>query len=221
MTVQLSTLPVARLCFRPQLAPEQIRAAYRDFTRPHPRYKVFRHKSMGMALIDLARFDSPLAYLDSIRTRGYGAPQGEKARLRGYHWREIERAAYIEEIRRLTMPEEERQVWPAEAASATKAPAIGEAEHFRSYGTFDPDGRLVAYCRVGVFGNFASAEQLAGYKNRDGVLYLMLTEIICALIADGEVDYFMYDSFLGVRSGLRKFKRKLGFAPYRVRYALA
>jgi hypothetical protein len=30
----------------------------------------------------------------------------------------------------------------------------------------------------------------------------------------------MYDTYLGALPGLREFKRKLGFQPYRIRYAL-
>jgi hypothetical protein len=51
-------------------------------------------------------------------------------------------------------------------------------------------------------------------------MYLLLLEIICQCIGEGDLDYFMYDSFFGVRPGLRSFKRRLGFPPYRVRYSL-
>jgi hypothetical protein len=67
----------------------------------------------------------------------------------------------------------------------------------------------------------ASADELVAYKNRDGVMYLMLTGIVCQLIEESGIDYFMYDSFLDAKAGQRKFKRRLGFRPYRVRYDLA
>jgi hypothetical protein len=51
-------------------------------------------------------------------------------------------------------------------------------------------------------------------------MYLLLIEIICKLIEDSQVQYFMYDTFLGAREGLRNFKRRLGFQPYHVRYFL-
>jgi hypothetical protein len=51
-------------------------------------------------------------------------------------------------------------------------------------------------------------------------MYLLLLEIICRLIEEREVDYFMYDTFLGAQPGLRDFKRRVGFRPYRARYEL-
>jgi hypothetical protein len=94
-------------------------------------------------------------------------------------------------------------------------------ERSRCYGAFNAGGQLVAYCNIGLYGNFASAEELVGYKNRDGMMYLMLAEIVCRLIEEDGIDYFMCDSFFDAKAGHRKFKRRLGFRPYRVRYALA
>ncbi|MFL6672679.1 MAG: hypothetical protein ACJ8LG_05220 [Massilia sp.] len=219
LSIQLSTLPVARLCFRPQANPEPIRAAYKHFTGPHPKYKVFRNKSMGMALLDLSRFGNSFAYLEAVGERGYAGPQGRKAKLRGYRVREIDRLAHLDEIAHINQSPEQRQGRPLSHASPLLA--LGDPRHLRCYGTFNQHGRLVAYCHVGFFGNFATAEELAGYKNRDGVMYLMLTEIICQLIEEGKLEYFMYDAFLGARAGARKFKRRLGFQAYRVRYMLA
>ena len=62
---------------------------------------------------------------------------------------------------------------------------------------------------------------MLGYYNRDGVMYFLLKEIVCSLIEEGQVDYLMYDMLLGGRAGLREFKRRAGFAPYRVHYELA
>jgi hypothetical protein len=70
------------------------------------------------------------------------------------------------------------------------------------------------------YGNFAATDQLMGYKSQDGIMYLLLLTIICRLIEEREVDYFMYDTFLGAQPGLRDFKRRVGFRPYRARYEL-
>lgn len=45
-------------------------------------------------------------------------------------------------------------------------------------------------------------------------------EIICSLFHKPPLDFFMYDTFLGARPGLRSFKRRIGFQPYRVSYAI-
>ena len=92
--------------------------------------------------------------------------------------------------------------------------------NFRYFGVINQTGVLVAYCNVATYGNFAATDRLLGYKNNDGTMYLLLVEIICRLIDDSQVQYFMYDTFLGAQDGLRNFKRRLGFQPYRIRYSL-
>jgi hypothetical protein len=213
LSLQLSSLPVARLTFRAHSQPDRTRAAYEHFTRPHPKYRLFRNKSMGMALIDLTGFTSPSAYLEAACEDVRGGSQSRKAESRGYALREIDRERCREDIARINAAAEERQ-------PRTVFDPFDGHEKCRCFGAFDADGRLVAYCNVGLYGNFASADELAAYKNRDGVLYLMLTGIVCQMIEEGGIDYFMYDSFLEAKAGQRKFKRRLGFRPYRVRYDL-
>lgn len=221
LAVELATLPVARLCFRLHLNPEHIRATYNNFTRPHPRYKVFGNKSLGIALIDLTSYPTRADYLATVRHRGYAGPQGRKARSRGYGLRQINRNDYVDDIHAINTSSEVRQGRPMDSAYLEKKLRYDEQSHFKCYGAFNAVGKLVAYCNIGFFGNFAATDQLLGYKNGDGVMYLLLQEIICQLIDDGELEYFMYDTFVGAQPGLRDFKRRVGFRPYRVRYALA
>jgi hypothetical protein len=214
LSLHLSTLPVARLTFHAHSQPDRARAAYEHFTRPHRKYKLFRNKSMGMALIHLSSFGSRSAYLEVMSENGRASPQSRKAEERGYLLRQIDRASHLADIEQMNVASRQRQ-------PSTLTDPYGASERCRCYGAFDAGGRLVAYCNVGLYGNFASADELAAYKNRDGVLYLMLTGIVCELIEERGVDYFMYDSFFGAKAGQRKFKRRLGFRPYRVRYELA
>ena len=92
--------------------------------------------------------------------------------------------------------------------------------YYECYGTFDSEGRLAAYCCFGRYGNFAATDKLMGYKNQDGAMYLLLLKIICQLIKDRSLHYFMYDTYLGAKPGLQDFKRRLGFRPYRAKYLL-
>jgi hypothetical protein len=220
LLLELASLPAARLSFHLHLNPDQVRAAYRNFTRPHPKYKVFRNKSLGIALIDLTSFDGTAEYLATVRQRGYAGPQGRKAKSRGYCLREIDRNDYVDEIHAINTSSDMRQGRPMDSCYLEKKLRYEQQPHCKCYGAFNADKRLVAYCNVCIFGNFAATDQLLGYKNGDGVMYLLLMEIICELIDDGRLDYFMYDTFLGAQPGLRDFKRRIGFRPYRVRYAL-
>lgn len=78
----------------------------------------------------------------------------------------------------------------------------------------------MGYCCFSIFGNFAATDRLLGIKTTDGIMYLLLLEIICKLIDKSQLDFFMYDTFLGAQPGLHSFKRRIGFQPYRVSYAI-
>ena len=221
LAVQLARLPVARLRFEESLHPEDIRSAHADFTRPHPRFKVFRNKTMGIALIDLAAFAGKAsAYLETVRRTGYAGPQSRKAAARGYRLRPIDRNDHVDEIHAINTSCGERQGRPMDASYLVKKIRYDNLPHYACYGVFDRHGRLAAYCSVVRYGNFVSTDQLMGYKNNDGIMYLLLSTIACRLIEERDVDYFMYDTFLGAQQGLRDFKRRNGFSPYRVRYEL-
>jgi len=219
LAVELACLPLAQLCFERHLNPPAILAAYANFTRPHPRYKVFRNKAMGIALVDIAGFGNAASYLDTVRQRGHAGPQSRKALARGYRLRRIDRNAHLDELHAIHTSCAERQGHPIDDAYL-RMRHYPKQPHCACYGAFDAGGRLAAYCNVARFGNFVATDQLMGYKNGDGAMYLLLAHIICALIEERQVAWFMYDSYLGVQPGLRDFKRRLGFHPYRVRYSL-
>lgn len=222
LIVQLARLPVARLRFEQRRNPEGIRHAHALFTRPHPRYKVFRNKTMGIALIDLTRFGGhPGGYLHSVRRDGHAGPQSRKAAARGYELRRIDRNEHIDEIHAIHTSCAQRQGRPMAPHYRIRKDVYDDAPHLECYGVFDARGRLSAYCSIGRYGNFVATDQLMGYKNQDGIMYLLLLKIICRLIEERDVDYFMYDTFLGAQPGLRDFKRRVGFSPYRARYELA
>jgi hypothetical protein len=221
VVAQLACLPVARLRFEQALHPEGIRRAHAIFTQRHPRLKLFRNKTMGIALIDLAAFGGETGnYLDTVRRKDYAGAKSRKAAARGYWLRPIDRNDHIDEIHAIHTSCEERQGRPMDSAYLVKKTHYDNLPHGVCYGVFDPQGRLAAYCSTLRYGNFVSTDQLMGYKNKDGVMYFLLLTIICRLIEERVVDYFMYDTFLGAQPGLRDFKRRIGFRPYRARYEL-
>lgn len=216
----LVRLPTARLSFHTRLDPEHIRATYAGFTRPHPRYKLFPAKALGAALVHLGAFASPEDYLRSVRQRGHAGAQSRKAQARGYRLDEIDRNRHADEIHAINTSLARRQGRPMDRHYLDKQTRYVDRPHYRYFGVFDAHGCLSAYCDLGYFGNFALADRLLGYHNQDGAMYLLLKEIICALIAERRVEYLMYDTFFGASPGLREFKRRNGFRPYRVRYRL-
>lgn len=213
-------LPTAELQFLSAISPHHVVPTYRSFTARHPRFILFRRKTIGAALLDTVPFATAGDYLATItRTRLAGAV-ARRARKRGYHLVEIDRNQFIDDIHSINSSMKIRQGRPMAASYATRPTHYTDLEHYRYYGVLDANGKLAAYCEVGLYGNFALFSRLLGYRNNDGIMHLMLTEIISQLIDEKVVRFIMYDMFFGASEGLRHFKTMLGFRPYRVRYRL-
>jgi hypothetical protein len=220
LCIDVARLPHAHLHFDRRLEPVHVAATHANFTRRHPRYRLIRNKTIGMALVDLSNFKTDNDYLDTVRKKDHAAYHGRRARARGYTVCEIDRNYFVEDIHAINTSQPVRQGRPMDAQYLHKAEHFEDRPHFRYFGVRDGSGRLAAYCNLGVFGNFAATDQLLGRKNGDGVMYLLLMEIICRLIEEKRIDYLMYDSFLGAQPGLRSFKQRVGFRPFRVHYTI-
>jgi hypothetical protein len=217
---QLLRLPVASLHFDSSIDPDDIPKTYRYYTRPHPRYKIIGNKTMGAALVDLGRYADTPAYLDDIGGRNRGAWHARRARSRGYLCTEIERNEHIDAIHAINTSLEQRQGRPMDEKYRDKVSRFERQPHFSYYGVMNAEGRLVAYANIGRYGNFSAFSQLIGIRNNDGIMHLMMVDIITRLLEQKQVRYVMYDTFFGALPGLQQFKRVLGFQPYRVKYRL-
>ncbi|MGZ5178458.1 MAG: hypothetical protein ACXWCW_30400 [Burkholderiales bacterium] len=217
---QIMQLPVAHLRFESQLEPTDVPEQYRYFTKPHPRYRIIRNKTIGAALIDLDRYQGVPDYFDHIQGKNRGAHHAKRARGRGYVCREIDRNAHVDEIHSINTSLDIRQGRPMDDNYLEKVTHYEPLAHYHYYGVLNQEGRLVAYANIGRFGNFSSLDRLMGLRNNDGIMHLLLVEIASRLIEQKRVRYMMYDTFFGAQPGLQQFKRCLGFEPYRAKYSL-
>jgi hypothetical protein len=217
---ELLQMPVARLHFDSRIDPEDIPRTYRYYTRRHPRYKIIGNKTMGAALIDLGGFEGPPGYLDHIQGKNRGAWHAKRARSRGYACTEIERNEHIDAIHAINTSLEERQGRPMDQKYREKVTRFEHQPHFDYYGVLNPEGQLGAYANIGHYGNFSAFSQLIGIRNNDGIMHLLMVDIVTRLLEQKRVRYVMYDTSFGAQPGLQQFKRILGYQPYRVKYSL-
>lgn len=217
---QILQLPVAHLRFDSRIDPDDVPATYRMFTQPHPRYRIIGSKTLGAALIDLDRFEHPTRYLDQIQGKNRGAYHAKRARARGYVFREIDRNARADEIHTINTSLDTRQGRAMDRKYLEKVTHYDSLGHYNYYGILNAEGALVAYANIGRLGNFSALSQLIGLRNNDGIMHLLLVEIVTRLIEQKSVRYVMYDTFFGAQPGLQQFKRILGFEPYRAKYSL-
>lgn len=218
--LQIIKLPVATLSFSQDIDPKNIRETYRYYTKRHPRYKIIRHKTLGAALIDLEYINTLEKYLALINGRNGGASYAKRARARGYIFSEIDRNQHIDAIHHINTSSTSRQGRPMDSNYQQRIRHFDSLDHFQYFGVISNKGELVAYANVGIFGNFCGFSQLIGLRNNDGIMHLLLIEIVSMLIDKKQVRYVMYDTFFGALPGLRQFKTMLGFRPYRAKYVL-
>ena len=216
----LIRLPVAPLRFNASLEPDHVPQVYAHFTRRHPRYKIIRSKTMGAALINVGELNTRQKYLDDIKGKNNGAYHAARARKRGYVCKEIDRNAYVDDIHDINISQGSRQGRPMDKAYTEKRERFDVLSNFQYYGVLNPAGKLVAYATFGIYGNFGAFSQLMGHRNNDGIMHLLLVEVVCRQIDDGKLQYIMYDTYFGAQPGLRQFKTILGFRPYRAKYSL-
>ena len=216
----LIRLPKAHLEFQLAMDPDNAPRIFKHFTKRHPRYLVIRNKTLGVALVDLRRFKAGAEYLQTVKGRNAPEHQARRARSRGYRVVEIDRNDYVDDIHSINTSVDVRQGKPMSGDYITKQTHYIAEPNYRYFGTLDSSGRLVAYGEIGMWGNFAAFNRVIGIRNNDGIMHLMVTEIICQFIEDGRFQYLMYDTYFGASPGLQMFKSAIGFAPYRARYSI-
>lgn len=222
---EIRTLPKVRINLK--CDSDTCRELYGVFTKRHSRYLVIPNKAIGVALVDLNKFPNSTTYLDSLSEKNtaqsrYDSAAGESRRClrKGYRFEEIDRNRFIEDIHEINTSLEERQGREMGEAYREKKEHYPVQENQRYFGVLKGD-KLVAYVWVTVCGECATTHRVLGHGDhlKAGVMYLLITRVISLLLDEcKEVKYFMYDTFFGASEGLRFFKKRLGFRPYRVQW---
>lgn len=221
LLTSIARLPVARLEFRRELNPDHIQKVYGIYTKRHPRYKVIRNKSLGAALVHLRRYRSRNDYIDTLKGgRNSADAHARKAKAKGYRLAEIDRNEFVDDIHAVNTSTDIRQGQPMDAHYLEKQTHYVDERNFKYYGVLNAAGKLMAYSELGFYGNFASFNRVIGVRNNDGLMHMMVAEIICQLIEEKDFHYLMYDTYFGASPGLKKFKTMMGFQPYRAKYSI-
>ena len=198
------------------------RSVFEAFVRLHPRYRVIQSKRYGVALTPV-----PEAFEQYLAGRQRQALRTNRKRAldHGFTFSPIDPLARLDEILAINRSSEERQGRPMPASylelDALRR-SLGAAP--RVFGVLDREGRLRAYLDLLVCGEVAILSRLLGHADvlEEGVMYLLVSEGIREATelraAAGSPAWVMYDTWFGARPGLRYFKERLGFAPYRVRW---
>jgi hypothetical protein len=192
----------------------EARKTYFKFKSWHPRFKFFKAKSIGVAVIDLFEYKDGDDYLQSINGKNSAFYYARKSAKRGYVIIQIDRNYYKKEIALIELSMPVRQGKALTDGYGDSEKNYCNNRHYQYWGVLLGD-KLVAYCDVGFYGNFALISKLMGHADHlnNGVMYHLLTHIVVNLINQKKHKYIVYDMWYGALPGLRMFKAKLGFKP--------
>jgi hypothetical protein len=198
------------------------KSTYEYFMKPH-RLKLFKNKTLGVALIDLDLYTNFDAYYKSINGKNSSAYYSRKALKRAYEFVEIDRNKYVDDIYDINTSSEIRQGQKMSSGYLKKIERYHDEKNSRYFGVVDCQGILVSYCNIGFYGEFSLVVQLLGHKKHlnNGIMYLMMIELNKLIFREYKEKgcrYIMYDTFFGASGGLKKFKEKLGYQSYRVKW---
>jgi hypothetical protein len=196
--------------------------AFASFTSRHRRFPVIQRKRWGVALLAVPeQLDKYLAGKARKAVR-----RNRRCAIRlGYTFGRIDPLAEIEQIRAINESLDIRQGRPMDPSELNLAALHAYFSHStETFGIRDAEGHLVAYLDLMMCGEVAIVSRLLGHGDAldNGIMDLLLSETVRELAGvrriGGAVQWLMYDMWFGATPGLRFFKNRLGFAPYRVRW---
>lgn len=196
--------------------------AYQSFSKPHRLIPFFSAKEFGAALFRLP--NSSGEYLVGKQFE-YARRKRRKAINSGFSFKPFAATERIEQILQINRSAPERQ-HRAIPDSYTDEVQVGEFCQYvqNLYGVFSQDGDLVAYSYAPVLGDIFLFSRILGHANYLdlGTMYLLVSGVTYHMIENrlprGNPEWAMYDMFWGASPGLRFFKERLGFRPYRVHW---
>lgn len=198
------------------------RRIYERMVSRHPKFPIFRLKTVGVALIELPETVEEYVAGDKrrlVRNRG------NKALKAGYSFSRMDPAASLDDVLAVNLSNVKRQggelprryTDPAEVAAWSRQ----EGDFFC---VRDKERKVVAYIHGVDLGEVYSLDTVIGHFDylQDGVVWLLIRETVKECIArrrnGSSLRYVMYDMYLGALEGLRFFKQQMGFLPYRVKW---
>lgn len=201
------------------------RELYGHFRKPHPRYWIIRNKVWGVALQTVA---PTFAGFLRGKERNCLRTNRNKAIRAGFQLKPFDPMERLDQILEINSSSRIRQdrVMRSDYLDPAALHNFFSQKRNQCYGVFDPDGVLRAYCYAPVFGELCIFGRLLGHADfiEHGIMFLLLSETIREMIElrqrAGQPRWIMYDTFFGASDGLRYFKERMGFAPYRVRWQL-
>lgn len=198
------------------------KSTFNNFTKPHPKYKFIQNKRWGVGLLQL-----PDIFGDYLKGKDKQALRTNRRRSieLGFSFEKFDPREYLDEVLAINTSMQVRQGDPMTPDYLNiEGLRIWAQDEPTIYGLFDANGVLKAYAHILIYGEVFVFSRLLGHADDldRGIMYLLISEVVREMIErkrkQGTPIWAMYDTFFGASAGLRYFKERLGFRPYKVRW---
>jgi len=198
---------------------------YEEATARHPKLKLIRNLEWGAAVAILPRtHEEYFMYIEAAARRNF-----KKAQRANYRFAPFESKDHLDGIREVRQSTDVRQgkkvpdeMMYGELEAAKDPKSRNHFHGYPYYGVFHED-KLVAYSSCFVAGEVCALEHILGHADyqSDGIVPMMLIGIAEDLYKNHPaVRYFMYGTYFGAATKMRRFKKKFRFFPHRVHWKL-
>lgn len=202
-----------------------VREHYRATQRRHRKLPLVKAGEWGIALLTLPpTFAEYFMRIDGSARRNF-----KKAQRSGYRFERIDYNACLDDIGAIRRSATVRQgEMPPEYLNGTPAPCLNPPSrtdvHDYPYFGVARDGHLWSYAGCLISGELCMIEHIIGHADRqpDGVVPMLIIGVAERVLQQHpKVKYYGYGSYFGASESMRRFKRKFGFEPHRVKWILS
>jgi hypothetical protein len=201
-----------------------VRDFFAETQKRHPKFPLAKQYEYGMALCMFPKdFEAYFAMIEGAARRNF-----RKAERLGYRFERIEYNRYLDDVHEIRRSTDVRQgrmpasLLEEEVAPCSNPPSNTNVHDYPFFGVLK-DGKLAAYADCLVSGEVCMIEHMLGHAKYqgDGIVPMLIISMAgYAMKTYPNVRYYTYGTYFGAAETMRRFKRKFGFSPCRVKWVL-
>lgn len=219
---EILTLPKQKIEIVDNDKTGEVKELYEYFNKRHPKYKIIRNKTIGVMLFNIPKTIEE--YEKQISGKNSVMYYTRRCTKLGYYTDYFVKNDYLDDMYEINTSSDNRQGRSMSKQYLEEVPREDEKSAVSYFGVFTSDKKLVGYIRVINTPNLYVVSQLLGHDKYqdDNIMYLILHDLIVSLIEKNEDNdkevYLMYDTYFGGSQGIKLYKKRHAFKPYKVKW---
>lgn len=200
----------------------EVNDLYKYFNKRHPKYKVFRNKTLGVMLLEIPKnledYEKQITGKNSV---GYFNRRCTKM---GYYTKYYIKNKYLDEMYNINTSSQTRQGREMSKHYLEKVPKEKATDCIKYFGIFTKDDLLVGYIRLIKTKKVYVISQILGHSDyqNDNIMYKIIHDLVVSLIEENKDNeytvHLMYDTYFGGTDGIKLYKKRHAFKPYKVKW---